>query len=87
MFFIKADRKVSKMNEEKTKLCIVGIVGIVAAVGIFILLMGAGIESATISGQATSAIKIKKPTTGMEAESEDELKPPTPRMEAESTDE
>lgn len=78
------------MDENKTSMYIVAIVGIVAAVAILLLLMNANIgSSGDISGQATSAMKIsKKSTTGMEAENKDEIKGPhTSGMEAENKDE
>lgn len=45
-----------KMNEDKASMYIVAIVGVVAAVGILVLLMGAGLEmSNNFTGQAVSA--------------------------------
>ena len=49
----------AKMNEEKAAMFMVTIVGVVAIVGITILLMNAGIGFDT-TGQATSAIKTNQ---------------------------
>lgn len=60
-----------KMNEDKAAMYLVAIVGVVAAVGIIVLLMGAGIGSSSdVSGQAIKMTGIKKPTisTGTTAE-------------------
>ncbi|MBI5003238.1 hypothetical protein HZC31_07680 [Candidatus Woesearchaeota archaeon] len=74
------------ISEEKLQLYIVVIVGVVAAVGILVLLMNAGLGDDAISGQATSAIKIK-PVSKMESEIDDEFKQPIAKMESEIDDE
>ena len=74
------------IQEEKVQLYIVAIVGVVAAVGILLLLMNAGLGDDAISGQATSALKMK-PVSKMEAEIDDEFKETIAKMESELDDE
>ncbi len=55
------------MDENKTSMYLVAIVGIVAAVGIFVLLMGAGV-SGDVTGQAFggfAGIKAKDDAVGL----------------------
>ena len=63
------------MDEKKASMYIVAIVGVVAAVGILVLLMGAGI-SENMTGQAYIKLKAKDldgKTVGMESEIDDEV--------------
>ncbi|MBI5072991.1 hypothetical protein HZA99_04180 [Candidatus Woesearchaeota archaeon] len=50
----------AKMNEDKAAMYLVAIVGVVAAVGILVLLMGAGIGSSSYSGQAIRTMSTSK---------------------------
>jgi len=49
----------AKMNDDKAAMFLVGIVGLVAAVGIIVLFMGVGI-SYDMTGQAISANDVEK---------------------------
>ena len=63
------------IDENKSSMYIVTIVGVVAAVGILVLLMGAGI-SENMTGQAYIKLKVKDvggKTLGMEGEIDDEF--------------
>ncbi|MBI5003243.1 hypothetical protein HZC31_07705 [Candidatus Woesearchaeota archaeon] len=60
-----------KMNDDKAAMFLVGIVGVVAAVGIIVLFIGAGI-SYDMTGQAISANEVEKLKKKLELS--DELK-------------